>query len=74
MLFRQIIGRGYELKRSILLQEPVNPQESMEGLIRLPDAFIQGVNAEILREILEVSDERLESFKQAIEKVYHEDV
>ena len=71
--FRQILEGEYDLKRPVILQEPVTP-ELMGGLVRLPEAFVPGLTAEILGQIQEVPEGKMESFKRSLEEVYPEEM
>lgn len=71
--FRQIMGGKYELKRPVLLEEPVTV-EFKDKLVRLPEAFVPKVTAKILLELPEVSRDKMERFRLSLEESYPEDM
>ncbi|MHA2408069.1 MAG: helix-turn-helix domain-containing protein [Candidatus Ranarchaeia archaeon] len=71
--FRQILKGEYELKHPVLLKEPVT-LELQDKLVRLPEAFGPKVTEKFLRELPEVSEEKLEQFKISLEKAYPDDM
>jgi len=71
--FRQILEGEYDLKRPVVLQEPVTP-EFIGELVRLPEAFVSGLTAKILSNLPEISQNKMEAFKRSLEKVYPEEM
>lgn len=71
--FRQILKGEYDLKRPVVLQEPVIP-EFIGELVRLPDAFVPGLTARILGQIQKAPQGRMEAFKRSLEEVYPEEI
>ena len=71
--FRQILGGEYELKRPVLLEDPVT-LEVKDKLVRLPEAFVPKVTAKILLEMPEVPRDKLEGFRLSLEEAYPEDM
>jgi DNA-binding Lrp family transcriptional regulator len=70
---RQILGGEYDLKKSVHLKGSVNI-EVKGRLVTLPGAYIPNVTEEILRNMPEISKDRLECFKRSLEEAYPEEM
>jgi DNA-binding transcriptional ArsR family regulator len=70
---RQIMGGEYDLIKPVRLKGSVNLEVKGE-LITLPGAYVPGVTEEILRNMPEISKDRLECFKRSLEDAYPEEM
>ena len=70
---RQIMGGEYDLKKPVHLKGSVNI-EVKGRLITLPGAYVPNVTEEILRNMPEISKDRLECFKRSLEEAYPEEM
>ena len=70
---RQIMRGEYDLIEPVRLKGSVNLEVKGE-LITLPGAYVSGVTEEILRNMPEISKDRLECFKRSLEDAYPEEM
>ena len=70
---RHIMGGEYDLKKPVHLKGSVNI-EVKGKLITLPGAYVSNVTEEILANMPEISEDRLESFKRSLEEAYPEEM
>ena len=70
---RQIMHGEYDLLKPVQLKGSVNLEVKGE-LITLPGAYVPGVTEEILRNMPEIDNGRLETFKRSLEEAYPEEM
>lgn len=70
---RQIMRGEYDLKKPVHLKGSVNI-EVKGKLITLPGAYVPNVTEEILRNMPEISEDRLECFRRSLEEAYPEEM
>ena len=67
------MGGEYDLKKPVHLKGSVNI-EVKGSLITLPGAYVPNVTEEILRNMPEISEDRLKQFWKSLEDAYPEDM